>query len=139
MGKTTLLKHIADRKLAIPPNIDVLLCEQEVMADETPAIDAVLKADTKRLQLLEEEAKLIAQSEAGDDSGSERLKLVCIYVCSTLPVYSMHDSMHNRINWLGHEQNFNHSKVCSVISIHVKKKGNSVCSIIMPHICEGYQ
>jgi len=28
MGKTTLLTHIAERKLAIPPNIDVLLCEQ---------------------------------------------------------------------------------------------------------------
>ena len=28
MGKTTLLTHIAARKLAIPPNIDVLLCEQ---------------------------------------------------------------------------------------------------------------
>ena len=76
MGKTTLLKHIADRKLAIPPNIDVLLCEQEVMADDTPAIKAVLKADTKRLKLLEEEAKLIAESEAGNDSGSERLKQV---------------------------------------------------------------
>uniref|UniRef100_A0AC34RGU0 ABC transporter domain-containing protein n=1 Tax=Panagrolaimus sp. JU765 TaxID=591449 RepID=A0AC34RGU0_9BILA len=29
MGKTTLLKHIAARKLNIPPNIDVLYCEQE--------------------------------------------------------------------------------------------------------------
>ena len=28
MGKTTLLTHIAARKLAIPSNIDVLLCEQ---------------------------------------------------------------------------------------------------------------
>ena len=28
MGKTTLLKHIAERQLTIPPNIDVLLCEQ---------------------------------------------------------------------------------------------------------------
>jgi hypothetical protein len=28
MGKTTLLNHIAKRILAIPPNIDVLLCEQ---------------------------------------------------------------------------------------------------------------
>lgn len=82
MGKTTLLKHISDRKLAIPPNIDVLLCEQEVMADDTPAIDAVLKADTKRLQLLEEEAKLIAESEAGNDSGTERLKQVCMCVCA---------------------------------------------------------
>jgi ATPase subunit of ABC transporter with duplicated ATPase domains len=28
MGKTTLLKHIAARKFAIPPNIDILYCEQ---------------------------------------------------------------------------------------------------------------
>lgn len=27
-GKTTLLTHIANRVLNIPPNIDVLLCEQ---------------------------------------------------------------------------------------------------------------
>lgn len=27
-GKTTLLKHIASRALNIPPNIDLLLCEQ---------------------------------------------------------------------------------------------------------------
>ncbi|GLD63259.1 ATP-binding cassette sub-family F member 1, partial [Lates japonicus] len=45
-GKTTLLKHIANRALSIPPNIDVLLCEQEVVADDTPAVQAVLKADT---------------------------------------------------------------------------------------------
>ena len=31
------------------------LCEQEVLADETPALQAVLCADTKRLRLLEEE------------------------------------------------------------------------------------
>ena len=30
MGKTTLLTHIAARKLAIPSNIDVLLCEQGI-------------------------------------------------------------------------------------------------------------
>ena len=30
MGKTTLLIHIAERKLAIPPNIDVLYCEQGI-------------------------------------------------------------------------------------------------------------
>lgn len=28
MGKTTLLKHIAARKLNIPPHIDILYCEQ---------------------------------------------------------------------------------------------------------------
>ncbi|XP_026144909.1 ATP-binding cassette sub-family F member 1-like isoform X1 [Carassius auratus] len=75
-GKTTLLKHIANRALSIPPNIDVLLCEQEVVADNTPAVQAVLKADTRRLKLLEEERQLQSQLEKGDDGVSERLDKV---------------------------------------------------------------
>uniref|UniRef100_A0A8C7FRV6 ATP-binding cassette sub-family F member 1 n=1 Tax=Oncorhynchus kisutch TaxID=8019 RepID=A0A8C7FRV6_ONCKI len=75
-GKTTLLKHIANRVLSIPPNIDVLLCEQEVMADDTPAVQAVLKADTRRLKLLEEERQLQALLEKGEDSVAERLDKV---------------------------------------------------------------
>lgn len=50
-----------------------------MLADDTPAIQAVLSADTKRLSLLEEEKKLVAESEAGDDSNSERLKQVPHY------------------------------------------------------------
>ncbi|KAF3834480.1 hypothetical protein F7725_025684 [Dissostichus mawsoni] len=72
-GKTTLLKHIANRALSIPPNIDVLLCEQEVVADDTPAVQAVLKADTKRLKLMEEERQLQALLEKGEDSVADRL------------------------------------------------------------------
>ncbi|XP_071880822.1 LOW QUALITY PROTEIN: ATP-binding cassette sub-family F member 1 [Anas platyrhynchos] len=75
-GKTTLLKHIANRALSIPPNIDVLLCEQEVVADDTPAVQAVLRADTKRLRLLEEEKRLQALLEGGDDAAAERLEKV---------------------------------------------------------------
>ncbi|XP_021004767.1 ATP-binding cassette sub-family F member 1 [Mus caroli] len=75
-GKTTLLKHIANRALSIPPNIDVLLCEQEVVADETPAVQAVLRADTKRLRLLEEERRLQGQLEQGDDTAAEKLEKV---------------------------------------------------------------
>ncbi|KAJ0055348.1 hypothetical protein NL108_016081, partial [Boleophthalmus pectinirostris] len=75
-GKTTLLKHIANRALSIPPNIDVLLCEQEVVADDTPAVQAVLKADTRRLKLLEEERQLQARLEKGEDSVAERLDKV---------------------------------------------------------------
>ncbi|XP_017292937.1 ATP-binding cassette sub-family F member 1 isoform X2 [Kryptolebias marmoratus] len=75
-GKTTLLKHIANRALSIPPNIDVLLCEQEVVADDTPAVQAVLKADTRRLKLLEEEKQLQARLEKGEDSVIERLDKV---------------------------------------------------------------
>ncbi|XP_061875671.1 ATP-binding cassette sub-family F member 1 [Colius striatus] len=75
-GKTTLLKHIANRTLSIPPNIDVLLCEQEVVADDTPAVQAVLRADTKRLQLLEEEKRLQALLDKGEDAAAERLEKV---------------------------------------------------------------
>ncbi|XP_041068892.1 ATP-binding cassette sub-family F member 1 isoform X1 [Carcharodon carcharias] len=75
-GKTTLLKHIQNRVLNIPPNIDVLLCEQEVRADNTAAVDAVLKADIKRIKLLEEERQLQALLEKGDDRAGERLQKV---------------------------------------------------------------
>ncbi|KAK2107040.1 ATP-binding cassette sub- F member 1 [Saguinus oedipus] len=75
-GKTTLLKHIANRVLSIPPNIDVLLYEQEVVADEGPAVQAVLQADTKQLKLLEEERQLQGQLEQGDDTAAERLEKV---------------------------------------------------------------
>jgi ATP-binding cassette subfamily F protein 1 len=59
MGKTTLLVHIARRQLAIPPNIDVLLCEQDIQVDDTPAVEMVLKADKKRLELIAEEQHLL--------------------------------------------------------------------------------
>ncbi|XP_068222624.1 ATP-binding cassette sub-family F member 1 [Palaemon carinicauda] len=59
-GKTTLLRHIQSRALNIPPNIDVLYCEQEVIADDTPAIDVVLKADEKRNSLIKERDQLEA-------------------------------------------------------------------------------
>lgn len=60
MGKTTLLKHIANRSLNIPPNIDILICEQEVQADEESAISCVLKADKNRLKLMKEEEEILA-------------------------------------------------------------------------------
>uniref|UniRef100_A0AAR2IRX1 ATP-binding cassette sub-family F member 1 n=1 Tax=Pygocentrus nattereri TaxID=42514 RepID=A0AAR2IRX1_PYGNA len=75
-GKTTLLKHISNRALSIPPNIDVLLCEQEVIADDTPAVQAVLKADTRRLKLLEEEKQLQRRLDKGEDGVSDRLQKV---------------------------------------------------------------
>ena len=43
---------------------------------DTSAIEAVLKADKKRLALLEEEKKLVAEGEAGNDSNSDRLQAV---------------------------------------------------------------
>ncbi|XP_059148407.1 ATP-binding cassette sub-family F member 1-like [Physella acuta] len=73
-GKTTLLKHMASRALSIPANIDVLYCEQEVTADETKAIDAVLKADKKRTALLQEEKDLMSKITEGGREITDRLK-----------------------------------------------------------------
>ena len=53
--------------MALPPNIDVLLCKQEVQADETCALDILLKADTKRTSLLEEQKHLQTQMETSSD------------------------------------------------------------------------
>lgn len=72
-GKTTLLRHLANRAFDIPPNIDVLLCEQEVVADDFTAVETVLKADVKRTTLLEESKKLEAEIENGNLNIQERL------------------------------------------------------------------
>lgn len=71
-GKTTLLRHIGSRALQIPPNIDVLYCEQEVVADEKTALETVLLADVKRTDLLKECKDLEDQQEKGKDV-TERL------------------------------------------------------------------
>ncbi|PNF27351.1 ATP-binding cassette sub-family F member 1 [Cryptotermes secundus] len=75
-GKTTLLRHIASRAFAIPPNIDILYCEQEVVADDTPAVEEVLKADVKRTSLLQECKNLEAEQEKGNMEVQARLKEV---------------------------------------------------------------
>ncbi|RNA39507.1 ATP-binding cassette sub-family F member 1 [Brachionus plicatilis] len=63
IGKSTLLKHIASRSLNIPPNIDILFCEQEVRADEASALNSVLSSDKKRSQLIEEEEVLLSEPD----------------------------------------------------------------------------
>lgn len=75
-GKTTLLRHIASRAFAIPPGIDILCCEQEVVADDTSAVETVLKADVKRTELLAECKDLEGRQEQGDMSVQDRLKEV---------------------------------------------------------------
>lgn len=74
-GKTTLLRHIGSRSLQIPPNIDALICEQEVVADERSALETVLSSDVKRTSLLNDCKDLEAQQENGKDV-TERLNEV---------------------------------------------------------------
>lgn len=72
-GKTTLLRHIAQRAFAIPPNIDILYCEQEVVADDYSAVESVLRADVKRTALLEECKELEEAFQGGKMSAQDRL------------------------------------------------------------------
>ncbi|KJH46985.1 ABC transporter, ATP-binding protein [Dictyocaulus viviparus] len=77
MGKTTLLKHIASRRLhGIPEHIDLLYCEQEIAVDSTSAIDTVVKSDKKRLALLDEQERLIAELEEGNNDVVQHLQQV---------------------------------------------------------------
>ncbi|WAQ84856.1 hypothetical protein PtA15_5A429 [Puccinia triticina] len=70
VGKSTLLRNMALREVAIPSHITILYVEQEVVGDETRAIDSVLKADVWRDRLLAEEAELNALLSAPDAHGN---------------------------------------------------------------------
>ncbi|RAL63187.1 hypothetical protein DID88_004266 [Monilinia fructigena] len=45
IGKSTLLRALARRELAVPTHISILHVEQEISGDDTPALQAVLDAD----------------------------------------------------------------------------------------------
>ncbi|GAB7350903.1 hypothetical protein MBLNU459_g1417t1 [Dothideomycetes sp. NU459] len=58
IGKSTLLRALAKREVAIPTHISILHVEQEIMGDDTPALQAVLDADVWRKHLLKEQDKI---------------------------------------------------------------------------------
>ncbi|XP_042035448.1 ABC transporter F family member 4-like [Salvia splendens] len=78
MGKSTLLKLLAWRKIPVPKNIDVLLVEQEVVGDDRTALEAVVSANEELVKLREEVATLqdastmsTGDSEEDDDEGND--------------------------------------------------------------------
>ncbi|VUZ50509.1 unnamed protein product [Hymenolepis diminuta] len=72
-GKTTLLRALANGDLRLPQGLTVLHVEQEVVGDNTPAIESVLQADTKRASLLAELEKLKRGNDVDSDAASFRL------------------------------------------------------------------
>lgn len=58
IGKSTLLRALARRELAIPTHISILHVEQEISGDDTSAIQAVLDADVWRKHLLAQQIKI---------------------------------------------------------------------------------
>ncbi|KAJ1943321.1 ATP-binding cassette, regulator of translational elongation, partial [Linderina macrospora] len=81
IGKSTLLRNIAHRELAVPTYISILFVEQEMAGDDTPAIRSVLKADIFREQLLRDEVDVNTELQRLDapapldDNGEEMTKL----------------------------------------------------------------
>ncbi|KAK9747739.1 hypothetical protein RND81_02G012500 [Saponaria officinalis] len=66
MGKSTLLKLLAWRKIPVPKNIDVLLVEQEIVGDDRSALEAVVSANEELVKLREEVAALQNSASVGD-------------------------------------------------------------------------
>ncbi|KIY94299.1 hypothetical protein MNEG_13664 [Monoraphidium neglectum] len=82
-GKSTLLKLMARRQIPVPPDVDVLLVEQEVVGSEQSALQAVVAADVELVQLRLEEAQLTEELSADThepgfdaDAASHRLNEV---------------------------------------------------------------
>ncbi|KAL3450902.1 P-loop containing nucleoside triphosphate hydrolase protein [Aspergillus insuetus] len=64
IGKSTLLRALSRREVAIPSHISILHVEQEIRGDDTPAIQAVLDADVWRKRLLADQDKITKQLAA---------------------------------------------------------------------------
>ncbi|KAF8249319.1 hypothetical protein K440DRAFT_660309 [Wilcoxina mikolae CBS 423.85] len=64
IGKSTLLRALSRRDVAIPTHITILHVEQEIMGDDTPALQAVLDADVWRKHLLNEQARITKELSA---------------------------------------------------------------------------
>ena len=72
IGKSTLLRALSRREVAIPTHISILHVEQEIAGDDTPAIQAVLDADVWRKHLLREQEKVTKELSEIEE---ERAKL----------------------------------------------------------------
>ncbi|KAL6541525.1 ABC transporter F member 4 [Orobanche gracilis] len=81
MGKSSLLKLLAWRKLPVPKNIDVLLVEQEVVGDDRTALEAVVSANEELVKTREEVMSLQnkGENEDGGDGHGVGQKLAELY------------------------------------------------------------
>ena len=65
VGKTTLLRHLAEGLIPLPKFLNVVHVEQEITGDERSAIATILEADKEREWLLKVE-NLLCEAEDGD-------------------------------------------------------------------------
>lgn len=79
LGKSTLLRMISNGQLRIPSHISILHVEQEVIGDDTKAIDSVLQCDTVRENLLIKEKEISAAINSGSNDPDLSNQLTEIY------------------------------------------------------------
>lgn len=79
LGKTTLLRMISERQLQIPSHITVLHVEQEVVGNDTPAVDSVLECDFERTRLLTREKEIMSLLNSGTQDTALNTELSEIY------------------------------------------------------------
>jgi ATP-binding cassette subfamily F protein 3 len=79
LGKSTLLQLISSRQLIIPAHITILHVEQEVIGDDTLALQSVLEALTDREALLKEEKDINMKLNSGDVSDTATSRLAAVY------------------------------------------------------------
>ncbi|XP_046390041.1 ATP-binding cassette sub-family F member 3 [Ischnura elegans] len=79
LGKTTLLRMISNGQLRIPSHISVLHVEQEVIGDETPALESVLQCDSVRENLLAKEKEISAKINSGSNDPDLNTQLAEVY------------------------------------------------------------
>jgi len=79
LGKSTLLRMMSSRQLVLPGHLSILHVEQEVVGDETLALQSVLESDTVRESLLAEEISI--NKKLADGTGGPELstRLSAIY------------------------------------------------------------
>jgi len=71
IGKSTLLKALSRRELAVPKHITILYVEQEVKGDENSVLKTVLDADVWRKLLLQDQQRITDRLSAISDEHPE--------------------------------------------------------------------
>ncbi|XP_074030341.1 ATP-binding cassette sub-family F member 3 [Leptinotarsa decemlineata] len=79
LGKSTLLRMISGGQLRIPSHISILHVEQEVVGDDTLALDSVLECDTVREELLKKEKEISSAINAGSADPELNSQLTEVY------------------------------------------------------------
>lgn len=72
-GKSTLLRAIYQRQFHIPPNLSIYYVEQEILNSKINAVEAVMQADLRNIELLNKEKDLSWRLENDDSVDEEKI------------------------------------------------------------------